>query len=129
MVSRKTMAGGPAVPLPTRPTSSLPAQVRLPLVILLNFSFSFLLSSVAAVLSGHELGTVSRKDPDLLQAFTFLLWRVVELGIGWYLGYDGMYSLQWRFNWLTILDLPRLRHCISHPPHPLSILLPPNDFL
>ena len=92
MVSRKAMASGPAVPLPTRPTSSLPGQVRLPLVILMNFSFSFLLSSVAAVLSGHELGTVSRKDPDLLQAVAFLLWRVVELGIGWYLGYDGIVS-------------------------------------
>lgn len=92
MAPRKTMTGGPAVPLPTRPTSGLPAQVRLPLVVLLNFSFSFLLSSVAAVLSGHELGTVSRKDPDLTQAFAFLLWRAIELGIGWYLGYDGITS-------------------------------------
>lgn len=88
------MANGPAMPLPTR-SSSLPAQVRLPLVVLLNFSFSFLLSSVAAVLSGHELGTVSRKDPDLLQAFAFLLWRAVELGIGWYMGYDGIVSPPW----------------------------------
>jgi hypothetical protein len=89
MAPRKTIAGSPTKPISTRPTSSLPAQVRLPLVILLNFSFSFLLSSVAAVLSGHELGTVSRKDPNLIQAFALLLWRAIELGIGWYLGYDG----------------------------------------
>lgn len=106
MAPRKTIVNGPAVPLPTRQTSGLPAELKLPLLVLLNFSFSFLLSSVAAVLSGHELGTVSRKDPDLLQAFAFLLWRAVELGIGWYLGYDGIIlSLRACDLVLTLLDL------------------------
>lgn len=106
MARRKTRAGGSTAPLPTRQTSTLPAQVRLPLVVLLNFSFSFLLSSVAAVLSGHELGTVSRKDPDLLQAFAFLLWRAIELGSAWYLGYDGILPPRAHFHHLTFTNLP-----------------------
>lgn len=85
---------GPTTPLPApAPSSGLPETLKFPLVVVLAFSFTTILYQIASIfISG--LGSVSRKDPTLDQALGFYVWRIVELGVGWYLGYDGMISME-----------------------------------
>jgi hypothetical protein len=88
-VNGPAKAVGPVTPLPTPPSSGLPEVLKFPLVVVLAFSFTTILYQIASIFVAG-LGSVSRKDPTNAQLVGFSAWRIVELGVGWYFGYDGM---------------------------------------
>lgn len=84
---------GPAIPIARSPSHGLPEAIKFPLVVLLAFSFTSILYQIASLLGGTELGSVSRRNPTAAQAIGFQVWRILELGVAWYLGYDGKHRL------------------------------------
>lgn len=73
--------------------SKLPSFMQFPLVILLSFSFTFTLYTFASEFTGYELSSLSREVQSDLQIFAAIGWRIAEMAIGWYAGFDGQSPL------------------------------------
>lgn len=73
-------------------TSKLPSVVQLLLVTIISFSTSFVLYSTGAPFLNNELSTVSRVPESVSDLFWFPLLRVAELSLGWFVGFDGMFT-------------------------------------
>lgn len=70
--------------------SKLPSFMQFPLIILLSFSFTFTLYTFASEFTGYELSSLSREVQSDLQVFAAIGWRITEMAVGWYAGFDGM---------------------------------------
>ncbi|KAK5136409.1 hypothetical protein LTR08_003535 [Meristemomyces frigidus] len=83
-------AEGPEAPMLPRvpPATRLPAAVRFPLVVLLSLSLSTLFYSLTADWIGVELAAISRTVEDEWQVGTVVAWKLAELSVAWYAGYD-----------------------------------------
>ena len=93
MAPRREMAHADAVstgtvPAPL-PASKLPAPTRFPLLTILSLALSALLFSFVTDSTGVELAGMSRSLNEPWQAIAVLGWKVVELGVGWFLDFDG----------------------------------------
>ncbi|KAI9658902.1 MAG: hypothetical protein M1821_001862 [Bathelium mastoideum] len=103
MAPRKEMAYTDAVPIgtspPPLPASKLPAPTRFPLLTVLSLALSALLFSFVADSTGVELASMSRTLNEPWQAVAVLAWKVVELGVNWYLNFDDVDTVS-----LTILS-------------------------
>ncbi|KAI9703610.1 MAG: hypothetical protein M1836_007380 [Candelina mexicana] len=93
MPSRKDMSHG-AVAVPRSPTfapnSNLPGSLRFPLLVILSLTLSASLYTLAADFSGGELAGISRTLNEWWEAVGLMGWRSIELGVGWWGGYDGV---------------------------------------
>ena len=87
--TKSKAVGSPKPQTRTPSASKVPEPFKFPLAVLLAFFLTSVLYQVASLFSGTEFGSVSRKSPTLLQAVGFNLWRIFELAVAWYLGYDG----------------------------------------
>lgn len=79
---------------PAKAKTWLPAWVRFPLVILLSLAMNVLFNSLIADWAGVELGAVSRTYDEQWQVGAVLGWKVSELCIALYAGYDCTYGLR-----------------------------------
>ncbi|KAF2432021.1 hypothetical protein EJ08DRAFT_732776 [Tothia fuscella] len=84
--------GSVRIPSKTPVASSstrLPSVLQFPLVVLLSFSASYILLSGASAFTKLGLASVSRRIEDgWWRILAFPLWRIVELAVGWFGGYD-----------------------------------------
>lgn len=79
----------PVATVNSKVTSKIPAPVQLLLVILISFSSSYVLFQTVPGLTGNELSTVSRR-PETTSDFALIpALRVLELAVGWFIGFDG----------------------------------------
>jgi len=74
-------------PPPVR-TSRLPRALRFPLLAIISLSLSAFSYSVAYEVLGYEFGSVSRTLDQPWAPAVFLIARVVELYVGWFMRYD-----------------------------------------
>ena len=74
---------------PPLPASQLPAPTRFPLLTVLSLASSALLFSFVADSTGVELASMSRSLNEPWQAVAVLGWKVIELGVAWYMSFDG----------------------------------------
>ena len=87
-------AEAPEAPMLPRvpPATKLPAAIRFPLVVLISLSLSTLFYSLTADWIGVELAAISRTVEDEWQVGTVVAWKLAELSIAWYAGYDCTYT-------------------------------------
>ncbi|KAI9822007.1 MAG: hypothetical protein M1832_003179 [Thelocarpon impressellum] len=108
MSPRKSMPHD-AVPAPTRstplPVSTIPRQLRFPLLVTLSLAISSILFSVSARYTVGDLGSVSRRLDDWWEVAGLIAWRTTELGLGWWSSYDGMF-----FKGVDLASLTLLSH-------------------
>ena len=74
-------------PLPT--VSMLPAAWKFPLVALISFSIEVLSKTLMAEFMSGDLALMSRKDVHAIHADEMMAWKLLELAIGWFAGFDG----------------------------------------
>jgi hypothetical protein len=85
-----------ATPLPTvesKVTRKLPTAVQLLLVVVISFSTSYVLFQTLGPLTQYELSSVSKRANDLSDYALFPVLKVLELAVGWLVGFDGAYTL------------------------------------
>ncbi|KAI9736665.1 MAG: hypothetical protein M1834_000869 [Cirrosporium novae-zelandiae] len=70
--------------------SKLPPPIRFPLLVLLSWGLSSLFYSISSEWTAGDLAGVSRRFDGWTEIAGLLTWRVVELGVGWFWGLDGM---------------------------------------
>lgn len=68
--------------------SRVPTVVKFPLLVTLTFSLSSLLYSLVADFTGPELASVSRDLTAGWHIAVMVGWKLVELGIAWYMRFD-----------------------------------------
>ena len=78
----------PASNVPASQISKIPENFRLPLLVTSSLFFSYVLYSFAAPYTSGDLATVSGHRDRVYEIVFFLLWRAVELSVGWYEGFD-----------------------------------------
>ncbi|KAK4941727.1 hypothetical protein LTR66_014776 [Elasticomyces elasticus] len=73
-----------------RPTtvSRMPEWLKFPLVVALSLGSSTVAYSLIADLTGYQLAAVSRQVDDTARILALVAWKVLELGIAWWAGYD-----------------------------------------
>ncbi|KAK3713072.1 hypothetical protein LTR37_008757 [Vermiconidia calcicola] len=86
--SSKRMDSPPPLTPRTYAASRIPAAIRFPLVLILSFSLSTLLHSLAAEYTGLQLASASRALDQDWQIATLVGWKVTELTTAWIAGYD-----------------------------------------
>ena len=85
VVASKTTKTSPPIP-----TSKIPSPLRFPLAIILNMSLSSLLYTIAAEFTAGDLASVSRSVNDWPQIFGLVACKILELGVSWFGGFDGI---------------------------------------
>lgn len=68
--------------------SKIPQPLQFPLVVLLSFTTSSLLSSLLVPFFGNESLRRVTKTPSGWELGALLVWRIFELAVGWYGNYD-----------------------------------------
>ncbi|KAI9691253.1 MAG: hypothetical protein M1820_009830 [Bogoriella megaspora] len=71
--------------------SKLPAQARFLLFAVLSLASSTILSSILSVFTGPSLAALGPEpsaENDTSYVFLLLGWRLIELAVGWFLGFD-----------------------------------------
>lgn len=81
-------------PAPTQPSaaSRLPWFAKLPLAIVMSLTLNTVLYTALADFAGYELAAVSRTYTENWQVAGLLGWKVTEVTLGWWAGYDCMLS-------------------------------------
>ncbi|KXT09441.1 hypothetical protein AC579_5984 [Pseudocercospora musae] len=97
IIDMQTARGAPAQA--AQAASHVPTLIKFPLLVLLTFSLSSLLYSLVADFTGPELASVSRDLSAGWHIAVMVGWKLVELGIAWYMRFD--YS---DLAWLTLLS-------------------------
>ena len=69
--------------------SKIPAPLRFPLAYFLSLGLSLLLFSLTSNYTAGDLAAVSKVPNEWWEPVGLTLWRGVELGVCWGLGYDG----------------------------------------
>lgn len=75
--------------------SQIPPGLRLPLVVILSFSLSSLLFSIVAQITAGDLAAISKHTESWVEITGLLGWKVVQLAVCWFGGFDGAYP--WGF--------------------------------
>ena len=94
----KSTSQQPTIAYPAKSISKLPSGVQFPLLVLLNLTFSYFLYLLGATFTNYELSTVSKRTPsdgDAWRVAAVLGWRITEIAVGWFGGFDGA-SASWR---------------------------------
>ena len=93
MAPRKASAIGNAIEVSTPPPPVIraPPMLRFPLFVVVSLFSSSLLYTLAAeqLQTGEDLSGVSKSLNEWWEVGALLGWRIVELAIGWFGGYDG----------------------------------------
>jgi hypothetical protein len=93
MAPRKDLALTNAIPAGTAPAplpaSKLPTAMRFPLLVILSLALTTLGNLFLSGSTGIELASLSRSLNEPWQAGAALGWRIVELAVGWFFGFDG----------------------------------------
>ncbi|KAB5570230.1 hypothetical protein GE09DRAFT_1055101 [Coniochaeta sp. 2T2.1] len=74
---------------PRRRTSKIPASLQFPLIVLLSFSLSSLGYSFLNESTRGELATVTKAPESNFEVTLLAVWRILELGLGWFGNLDG----------------------------------------
>ena len=74
---------------PLTSTAKLPTILRFPLVVILTLSINALTNTIAADILGPSLAPVSRTLNEGWQAAAVVTWKALELGVAWFMGFDG----------------------------------------
>lgn len=125
--------------------TSLPRILKFPLVVLINFSLTILLNTILVEFTGPQLYPVARDLREDWQIGVVAGWKVLELGLAWFAGFDGMFCPQprntvpfvlhlyishhSRFRQLPLTATHRPRCPSIHAPNPRSPLIPPPQLL
>ncbi|KAI9852665.1 MAG: hypothetical protein M1838_006122 [Thelocarpon superellum] len=87
MPSRKSLMSPPAAaPAPSR----IPPALQFPLLLSTSLVLSSLLYSGLVRFTAGDLGSVSRSLNEWRDVGGLIAWRATELGIGWWMEYDGI---------------------------------------
>lgn len=78
---------------PSPQTGKIPPQARFPALVLLSLLISYTLNTVASPFTSGDLASISAHRDTIYEVAFFLSWRAVELGVGWYNGFDSKLSL------------------------------------
>ena len=89
-----SVATATALKAPVLPTSKIPVALRFPLAIILNLSLAELLYTISSTFTAGDLGSVKRSINDWDQIFGLVACKIIELGVSWYSGFDGMRILR-----------------------------------
>jgi hypothetical protein len=76
------------------PKSQIAAALRFPLVVILSFSLSSLLFSIVAEITAGDLAAISKHTESWVEITGLLGWKVVQLAVCWFGGFDGMCSYE-----------------------------------
>ncbi|KAG8534176.1 uncharacterized protein KY384_001020 [Bacidia gigantensis] len=76
----------PEVPTPS--SLRIPAYLQFPILVALSMATSSVLYTVAAPFTSGDLASVSAQLDEWWEIGGILLWKAIELGAGWWLGYD-----------------------------------------
>lgn len=93
--SRQSGSSKPPATIPAASPASnskLSAQVRFPLLVVLSLTISSLLYSLVSPFTSGDLATVSRSRDNWWEIVGLLGWKVTQLAVGWYGGFDSMES-------------------------------------
>lgn len=66
----------------------MPAELRFPLLVVFTFGLSSFLYTLASPYTRGDLSTVSGYRDAWWEVAGLLGWRVAELGVGWWAGFD-----------------------------------------
>jgi hypothetical protein len=72
--------------------SQIPSALRFPLVVILSFSLSSLLFSLVAEMTAGDLAAISKHTESWVEIAGLLSWKVVQLAVCWYGGFDGEFQ-------------------------------------
>jgi len=70
--------------------SRIPSALRFPLVVISSFTLSSLLFSIVAEVTAGDLAAISKHTESWVEITGLLGWKVVQLAVCWFQGYDGM---------------------------------------
>jgi len=70
------------------PNSKFPPRARFPLLVLLSMVLSSFLYSIASPFTSGDLAAVSHTRDSWYEVSALLGWKVAQLAVGWYGGYD-----------------------------------------
>jgi hypothetical protein len=96
-LSRRSLPSSPitatynAIADPVR-KSQIPSALRFPLVVILSFGLSSLLFSIVAEVTAGDLAAISKHTESWLEITGLLGWKIVQLAVCWFGGFDGSYS-------------------------------------
>lgn len=68
--------------------SQIPSGLRFPLLVILSFSLSSLLFSIAAEITAGDLAAISKHTESWAEITGLLGWKVVQLAVCWFGGFD-----------------------------------------
>lgn len=71
-------------------SSKTPSYLKFPLVVIISFSLSAFAHNIFHAITGDRLNVVSPDGNPQWQLYATVAWRVTELAVGWFGGYDGM---------------------------------------
>ena len=72
--------------------SQIPAALRFPLVVVSSFTLSSVLFSIVAEVTAGDLAAISKHTESWVEISGLLGWKVVQLAVCWFGGFDGVYS-------------------------------------
>ncbi len=75
--------------------SQLFSGLRFPLVIILSFVLSSVLFSIIAEVTAGDLAGISKHTESWVEITGLLGWKVVQLAISWFGGFDGVYQYKY----------------------------------
>jgi hypothetical protein len=80
-----------SVPAPvSQRKSQIPKPLQFPLVVVLSLALSSLLFSLIAEFTTGDLASISKHSESWAEIAGLLGWKVIELGVYWFGGYDGI---------------------------------------
>lgn len=78
-----------AEPLPIATDSKIPSVLRFPIVTLISLATSLALRTISSAFSLGDLATISTQRDEWVDVTAFVGWKVADLAVAWWLGYDG----------------------------------------
>jgi hypothetical protein len=72
--------------------SQIPAALRFPLVVILSFTLSSVLFSIVAEVTAGDLAAISKHTESWVEIMGLLGWKVVQLAVCWFRGFDGTHG-------------------------------------
>ena len=72
-------------------TFKIPAPLRFPLLVLMSFTSSASLYSLASKITAGDLSSVSKSVNGWWEITGLLGWKAAQLAIGWWGGYDSQH--------------------------------------
>lgn len=70
----------------------MPAILKFPLVVVMSMSLLVLANTALVEVTGPKLFPVARSLREDWEMWVVTGWKVLELGVGWFAGFDGMLS-------------------------------------